>query len=73
MVQIFSFAMFTAVLLISIAAIVATVKAEMPFILRALGIEPHSNVPLLPEGGRRIRVIRQARLGAPTPGLRVAA
>ena len=73
MVQILSFAMFTAVLFISIAAIIATVKAEMPFILRALGIEPQSTVPPLRNGSRPARVVRPLRLAPPAPGLRAVA
>lgn len=78
MVQIFSFAqiasflMSAAILFVAIAAIVATVKAEMPFILRALGIEPRSTIPPLRDG-RPARVVRQARLAPPAPGLRAVA
>ena len=73
MVQILSFAMFTSVLLVSIAVIVATAKAEMPFILRALGIEPQTTVPPLRDGSRPARVVRQLRLAATAPGLRAVA
>jgi len=73
MVQIFSFALFTAVLLISVGTIVATVKAEMPFIRRALGLEPQSTVPPLRSGHRPARVVRQVRLAPPVPGLRAVA
>ena len=40
MIQVLSFALFASVMLISILAIVATVKAELPYIFRALGIDP---------------------------------
>jgi len=73
MLQILSFAMFTAVLLVSLAVIVATVKAELSFILRALRIEPRTQLSPLPDGGRRVRVVRQARLAPSVPGLRAAA
>lgn len=59
MLQLLSFALFTTVLMISIAAIVATIRAEMPYILRALGIALSPPLPPLHPGGeRRIRVIR---------------
>lgn len=40
MAQLLSLAAFSAILLVSIMAIVATVMAELPYIQRALGIEP---------------------------------
>ncbi|ATE65287.1 hypothetical protein [Rhizorhabdus dicambivorans] len=58
MLQLLSFALFATVMMISIAAIVATVRAEMPYILRALGIVPQPLPPLHPAGERRVRVIR---------------
>jgi hypothetical protein len=60
MIQFLSFALFSSVLVISTAVIVATVKAELPYILRALGIDP-----ALPRLGSnrapRVRVIRPAK------------
>ena len=66
MIQLLSLALFTSVLVISIAAIVATVKAELPYILRALGVEPTAMPPLRPTGERRARIMRQAKLAPPS-------
>jgi hypothetical protein len=75
MLTLLSFAMFSAILLFSLATIVAGVRSELPLILGAFGIEPVSSVPpLQPEGERRVRVIKQARLGsARSADLRAAA
>jgi hypothetical protein len=59
MLQLLSFALFTTVLLVSSAAIIATIRAELPYILRALGIAPSPLPPLNPTGERRVRVIRR--------------
>lgn len=61
MVQFLSFALFSTVTLISILAIVATVKAELPYILRALGIDPAPLPPLHNTREPRVRVIRPAQ------------
>ncbi|RYD91781.1 MAG: hypothetical protein EOP61_26945 [Sphingomonadales bacterium] len=45
MVQMLSFALFATVLYVSIAAIIATIKAELPYMLRAMGID---EAPALP-------------------------
>ncbi|KRB90604.1 MULTISPECIES: hypothetical protein [unclassified Sphingomonas] len=58
MLQLLSFALFSGVFAISIAAIAATVRSEMPYILRALGILPSPTPPLRPVAERRFRVIR---------------
>lgn len=58
MLQLLSFALFSGVFAISIAAIAATVRSEMPYILRALGIAPSPTPPLQPVAERRFRVIR---------------
>lgn len=74
MLQLLSFAMFAAVLMMSIAVIVATVRAERTHILRALGIAPAVLPPLHPTGERRIRIIRQPEFRlAPRPLMRAAA
>lgn len=74
MIQLLSFAMFATVLMISIAVIVATVRAEMAHVLRALGIAPAVLPPLHPTGERRVRIIRQAEFRpAPRPLMRAAA
>lgn len=72
MLQLLSFALFSTVILVSIAVIVATVQAEMAHILRALGIAPAPVPPLRPTGERRVRVISQASPVAPK-GFRAAA
>jgi len=74
MFQLLSFALFTGVFAISMAAIAATIRSEMPFILRALGIAPVPTPPLAPMAERRYRVIRR-ETGRPLPGpaLRAAA
>lgn len=72
MLQLLSFALFSTVLLVSIAAIVATVQAEMAHILRALGIAPAPVPPLRSTGERRVRVISQAAPAGPK-ALRAAA
>ncbi len=72
MIQFLSFALFSAVLVISIAAIIATVKAELPYILRALGIDPVAPPPLRSNRAARVRVIRPLKSLA-RPSLRAAA
>ncbi|MBO9377320.1 hypothetical protein GG804_11130 [Sphingomonas histidinilytica] len=62
MLQLLSFALFSGVFLISIAAITATIRSEMPYILRALGIAPSPTPPLRPIAERRVRVIRQVQV-----------
>ena len=61
MLQFLALVLFSAVTVISIAAIVATVKAELPYILRALGIDPAPRPPLHSTREPRVRVIRQAQ------------
>lgn len=61
MVQLLSLAMFSAILIVSIMAIVATVKAELPYIKRALGMEPVAAPRLHRPRDPRIRVIRSGR------------
>ncbi len=56
MLQLLSFALFSGVFAISIAAIAATVRSEMPFILRALDIAPTPPPPLYPVAAHRVRV-----------------
>lgn len=72
MLHIFALLLFSSVMAVSIIAIVATVKAELPYILRALGIDPAPVPPLQPKREARVRVIRQAQPGARQP-LRAAA
>ena len=74
MLQLLSFALFTTVLLVSIMAIIATVRAELPYILRLFGIVPQPLPPLTPAGEQRIRIIRQPDFRPmPRPSLRAAA
>ena len=73
MIQFLSFAMFSSVLLISIAAIIATVKAELPYILRALGVDPTAPPPPLHSNrAPRVRVTRPLQSAARS-SLRAAA
>jgi len=73
MLQLLSFALFATVLMVSIAAIAATIRAEMPYILRALGIAlPAPMSPLQPGGERRVRVIRSPEF-RPSPRQRMRA
>ena len=72
MLQFLSLVLFSAVAVISIAAIVATVKAELPYILRALGIDPAPLPPLHSTREPRVRVIRPAQVVA-RQSLRAAA
>lgn len=61
MIQFLSFALFSMVMLVSVLAIVATVKAELPYILRALGIDPAPLPPLHKTREPRVRIIRPAQ------------
>ncbi len=61
MIQILSFALFAMVMFVSIAAIIATVKAELPYILRALGIDAATLPPLTTNRAPRVRVTRQMK------------
>lgn len=61
MLQLLSFAFFSGVLIISVAAIVATIRSELPNILRALNIAPLPAPPLRQATERRFRVIRAAQ------------
>ena len=74
MLTLLSGAMFSAILIFAVATIVEGVKSELPLFLSAFGIEPQQDVPALrPEGERRVRVIREARLAPRRAGLRAAA
>ena len=72
MLHFLSFALFSTILIISIAAIVATIKAELPYVLRALGVDPASPPSLRPSREARVRVTRRAQPAART-ALRAAA
>ncbi len=72
MLPFLSVALFCIVMATAIAAIVATVKSEMPYITRALGTVPAPLPTLRPARAQRIRVIHPLRL-AERPSLRVAA
>jgi len=76
MLHLLSIAMFAGVAAISIATIVATIKADLPLILKALGFAPMPYAPLSPDGARRqrtVRVVRQPRLTQRQQPLRAAA
>jgi hypothetical protein len=72
MLHVLSLATFAAVLTLSLAVIISTIRAELPLILKALGAVPEPVAPLRPRGEHRVRVIRQARL-VPSPALALRA
>ena len=79
MLQFLSLALFGSLLVASTAVIVATAKAELPYILRALGIDPAPAAmrslpqpPLHSAPASRVRVIRPLSPAA-RPSLRAAA
>lgn len=77
MLHVLSFALFSAVLSISVAAIVATIRADLPLILKVLGIAPAPYAPYRPGGDSRpertVRIVRQLRLAPQGRELRAAA
>ena len=72
MLQIVSFAMSAAVLSVAITVIVSTVRAELPYIFRALGVDPVTRPPVQANRAPRVRVTRRPQ-AAGRPSLRVAA
>jgi hypothetical protein len=72
MISLLSFVLFAAVMIISIAAIVATVKAELPNILRALGGDSTPLPSHRSTRAPRVRVTRPLQ-AAGRPSLRAAA
>lgn len=66
MLHVLSFALFSTVLIVSIGAIFATIRADLPLIMKALGVDPQTAWPVKPEGERKpvrvVRVVRQSRL-----------
>jgi hypothetical protein len=70
--QLLSLAMFAAILWIAIAAIVATIRAELPYIARALGGDGAVLPPLQSTRAPRVRVTRQ-QLASGRRSLRAAA
>lgn len=72
MMQLLSLAMFATVLVIAIMTIVATVKAEMPYIIRALGGDGAALPPLQSTRAPRARITRSLR-ATERPSLRAAA
>ncbi len=66
MLHVLSFALFSAVLSLSVTIIFATIKADLPLVLKALGIAPAPYAPHRPGGESRpertVRVVRQLRL-----------
>jgi hypothetical protein len=78
MLHVLSLALFAGVMAISIATIIASVKADLPLILKALGLAaPLPYAPLSPDGVRRpertVRIIRQARFASEAQPARAAA
>ena len=77
MLQVVSFIASAAILYTAVAVIVATIKAELPYILRALGIDPATQSTLHENRAPRVRVTRPLRgsatLAAGRPAMRAAA
>jgi hypothetical protein len=78
MLHVLSLALFAGVMAISIATIIATIQADLPLILKALGLAPPlPYAPLSPDGARRpersVRIIRQARFAPKAQPVRAAA
>lgn len=62
MLHVLSFALFSTVLVVAIGAIVATIRADLPLIMKVLGAEPQPAPPIRPEGERKpVRVVRIVR------------
>lgn len=76
MIQLLPLALFGTVIVASMLAILATAKAEWPYVLRALGIEPNAGPPLRSIRAPRIRITRPLRGSASLvperPSLRAA-
>ena len=72
MMQLLSLAMFAAVMWIAITAIIATVRAELPYIIRALGGDGVALPPLQSTRAPRVRITRRLRV-AGQRSLRAAA
>ncbi|SDC62816.1 hypothetical protein SAMN05444678_104144 [Sphingomonas sp. YR710] len=77
MLHVLSFALFSTVLVVSIGAIITTIRADLPLIMRALGVDPLPAPPIRPEGERRpiriVRVVRQPLSGQMALSQRAAA
>ncbi len=61
MIQLLSLAMFATVLMVAIMTIVATIKAEMTHIVRALGANGVAMPPLRSTRAPRARITRRPR------------
>lgn len=73
MVQLLSFAVSAALILLSIGSIAATARAEMPYIRRALGLQERRR-PRRPQPERRVvRVVRQMEPRRPATSQRLCA
>jgi hypothetical protein len=60
MLHVLSFALFSTVLTVSIGAIISTIRADLPLIMKALGVDPLPAPPIRPEGERKpVRIVRQ--------------
>jgi hypothetical protein len=62
MLQFLALFLFSAVIIVAVTAVVATVREELPYILRALAIDPAPLPPLRSTREPRVRVIRQGQL-----------
>jgi hypothetical protein len=62
MFHVLSFALFSTVLTVSIGAIISTIRADLPLIMKALGVDPLPAPPIRPEGERKpVRIVRVVR------------
>lgn len=62
--QLLSLAMFATVMLIAIRAIIATIRDELPFIIRALADDAAPLPPLQSTRAPRVRITRPLRVTA---------
>lgn len=72
MLQLLSIAMFVSIIVLSITVVIETLRAEMPYVRRALGLDAVQRPLHHAENARRVRVIRQPKL-RPAPAVRVRA
>ncbi len=72
MMQLLSLAMSAAILWVAIMAIIATVRTELPYIIRALGGDGVALPPLQSTRAPRVRITRRLRV-ATQRSLRAAA
>lgn len=63
MLHVLSVAMFSDVLVFSVAVIIATIREELPFVIRAMGVDPTPPQPTtFPRGPRLVRITRNGKV-----------